>query len=165
MQRIALSIAAATAALCASPLMARDSLGVFDNWAAFRDRAAPRCYAIAMAQPSSLSRDFEPFATVGTWPKKGVRGQIHFRFSRRMAKGATIRLAIGDKRFELVGGGADGWAADRRMDAAIVAAMRSAGRMTVGSVDERGRRFSNTYRLTGVATAMDAATLGCARLR
>ena len=31
--------------------------------------------------------------------------------------------------------------------------------------DARGRSFSNTYRLEGAATAMDAAALGCARLR
>ena len=31
------------------------------------------------------------------------------------------------------------------------------------ATDARGRRFSNTYSLAGAATAMDAATLACAR--
>jgi len=43
--------------------------------------------------------------------------------------------------------------------------MRSAGSMTVGSRDSRGRRFSNTYNLSGAATAMDAATVGCAQIK
>jgi hypothetical protein len=40
--------------------------------------------------------------------------------------------------------------------------MRSAKQMVVRTRDDKGRRFSNTYDLTGAATAMDAATLGCA---
>ena len=63
----------------------------------------------------------------------------------------------------LTGGGGDAWAQNRAMDAAIVAAMRSAERMTIRATDKRGRRFANSYSLSGAATAMDAATLACAR--
>jgi hypothetical protein len=51
------------------------------------------------------------------------------------------------------------------MDAAIVAAMRSASQMVVSARDARGNRFTDRYSLAGFATAMDAATVGCARLR
>ena len=51
------------------------------------------------------------------------------------------------------------------MDAAIVAAMRSAGAMSVSARDAAGRRFTDRYSLAGAATAMDAATVGCARIR
>jgi Invasion associated locus B (IalB) protein len=146
----------------ATPALARDSLGVYGNWAAFRDPAIPRCYAIAMAEPSRMERAYQPYAAIGTWPKRGERGQVHFRLSRNLASGARIVLDISGQRFELVGGGADAWAADKRMDAAVVAAMRSASEMTVATRDSAGRGFSNTYRLEGAATAMDAAAIGCA---
>lgn len=148
-----------------TPALARDALGVFDGWAAFRDPAVPRCYAIAMAEPSAKRRDFQPYADVATWPRKGVRGQVHFRLSRRMAQGAGISLSLGGKRFALTGGGAEAWATDRRMDAAIVAAIRSADSMTVSSRDAAGNSFSNTWLLKGAASAMDAATLACASIR
>jgi hypothetical protein len=74
-------------------------------------------------------------------------------------------LTIGDRKFALTGAGGNAWAKDRTMDAAIVAAMRSASRMTVRAKDSRGRNFSNTYDLDGSATAMDAATVGCARIK
>ena len=122
-----------------------------------------RCYAIAMPAPSRLQRDFEPFATIGTWPRRNLRGQVHFRLSRQVRDGAAITLSVGGKSFRLTGGGGDAWAGDRTMDAAIVAAMRSASRMVIRAIDTRGRRFSNTYSLAGAATAMDAATLACAR--
>jgi hypothetical protein len=35
--------------------------------------------------------------------------------------------------------------------------------MTVSSTDTSGRRFSNTYTLDGASSAMDAATIACAR--
>lgn len=148
-----------------APAAARDSLGVFSAWGAFRDAEGPRCYAIAMAIPSTMSRDFQPYADVGTWPRRQIRGQVHFRLSRRMLPGSPISLFLGGQRFRLVGGGADAWAADKRMDAAIIAAMRSAGEMNVSARDARGRGFSNTWKLAGAATAMDAAAIGCAKLR
>lgn len=156
---------AATCLLVAAPALARDNLGVFGNWAAFRDPAVPRCYAIAMAAPSTLQRQYQPYASIGTWPKRGVRGQVHLRLSRQVAGGAPIVLIISGQRFQLTGGGGDAWAADKRMDAAIVAAMRSAGSMTVSARGADGRGFTNTWDLAGAATAMDAASVGCARIR
>ncbi|MEO5586464.1 MAG: hypothetical protein ABIQ81_02095 [Novosphingobium sp.] len=152
-------------AFLATQVQARDSLGIFANWAAFRDPATPRCYAIAMAEASTLAREFQPYADVGTWPRQQARGQVHFRLSRRMAPRSTITLVMSGQRFALVGGGSDAWAADKRMDAGIVAAMRSAAEMTVSARDAQGRGFSNTWKLGGAATAMDSATIGCARLR
>jgi hypothetical protein len=154
----------AAAVVLATPLAARDGLGVFSSWGAFRDPQVPRCYAIAKAQPSTQQRDYDPYASIGTWPKRNVRGQVHFRLSRKLAAEPRIQLAISGKRFALTGGGGDAWAPDKATDAAIVAAMRSAGSMSVSATDSRGRRFSNSYDLAGAATALDAATVGCARL-
>ena len=160
-----LPIVAVAFAIAATPLAAKDSLGTFGDWGAFRDPGTPRCYAIAMAAPSSQQRDYQPYASVGTWPSRNVRGQLHFRLSRNIQSGSTIKLRVGDRDFTLTGGGGDAWAQDQRMDAAIVAAMRSASRMTISARGRNGRNFSNKYGLTGVATAMDAATVGCAKLR
>ena len=144
---------------------ARDSLGMFGTWGAFRDPAVPRCYAIAMADPSTVAREFQPYAAIGTWPRRGERGQMHLRLSRRLAKGASVTLHLGGQRFALVAGEADAWTQDRRMDAAVVAALRSAPSMYVSAHDARGRAFGNRYQLAGAATAMDAATVSCAQLR
>jgi hypothetical protein len=155
-------------ALLAAPLAAKDSLGVFGQWGAFRDPQVPRCYAIAAAEAdtrNARNREHAPFVSIGTWPKRGVRGQVHIRLSRNLAATPAIALSIGGQRFVLTGGGGDAWAADRRMDAAIVAAMRSAATMSVSARDSAGRRFTDRYSLDGAATAMDAATVGCARVR
>ena len=154
--------------LVASPTMARDSLGIFDGWGAFRDPGAgqgtPRCYAIAqpVARRGQASRGF---ASVGTWPRQKVRGQVHIRVSRALAARAPVTLTVGERRFTLVAGQMDAWAVDARGDAQIVAAMRSASSMSVAGVGADGRGFTDSYALRGAATAIDAAALGCARLR
>jgi len=141
--------------LAATPLAARDSLGVYDSWAAFRDASPARCYAIAKAQGKTAA---PAYATVSLWPGKGVRGAVHLVLSREVAEKARLRLTVGDKRFDLVAKGRNAWAADARGDAAIVAAMRSASRMSVS-----GGGFTDRYTLGGAATAIDAATVGCAK--
>jgi hypothetical protein len=139
----------------ATPLAARESLGVYESWAAFRDPAPLRCYAIAKAQARTAT---PAYATVSLWPGKGVRGSVHIVLSREVVAKGSVRLAIGDKRFVLVAKGRNAWAADARGDAAIVAAIRSGTRMSVS-----GGGFTDRYTLAGAATAIDAATVGCAK--
>jgi len=150
-----LPVFALLALLAAAPLAARESLGVYESWAAFKDAAPARCYAIAKAQGKVAA---PAYATVSLWPDKGVRGAVHLVLSREVAEKAKVRLAVGDKRFELVAKGRNAWAADARGDAAIVAALRSATRMSVS-----GSGFTDRYTLSGAATAIDAATVGCAK--
>lgn len=152
------------ALLLSVPAAARDSLGIWNSWGAFADAGVPRCYAIAMADPvEGRSNEFQPYFTVGTWPRRGARSEVHVRLSHRLGSASTVTLTVGTERFLLVAGAADAWAQDRRMDAAIVAAMRSAISMTVSAQSAAGRPFRESYALTGAATAMDAALLGCAQ--
>lgn len=148
--------------MIAAPLAARDSLGVYDGWAAFKDVRPLRCYAIAKEQGSPPA---PAYATVSTWPDKNVRGALHLVLSRDVADKSTVRLVIGDKRFTLIAKGRNAWAKDARDDAAIIAALRSAARMSVSASRVRGGTFTDRYALAGVATAMDAATVACAQRR
>jgi hypothetical protein len=144
----------------AAPLAARESLGVYEGWAAFKDASPARCYAIAKAQGKVPA---PAYATVSLWPDKGVRGAVHLVLSREVAAKGSVRLTVGDKRFDLVAKGRNAWAADARGDAAIVAALRSASRMSVSATSTKGGGFTDRYALAGAATAIDAATVGCAK--
>ena len=150
----------------AGPALARDVLGVFSRWGAFRDVKEARCYAIA--EPVDWRdprRSWPPFASIGFWPRQQVRGQLSIKLSRDLQKDAAATLVVGGKRFPLSGNGADVWAKDRQDDAAIIAALRSGGTMSVHGKARTGQSFSDHYELRGAATAIDAAALGCARLR
>jgi len=145
---------------------ARDALGVFGRWGAFRDSQTARCFSIAEpTDPPKQDRQWRPFAAIGFWPRQNVRGQINIRLSRELAQGSGATLIAAGKRFQLIAGGADAWAKDQRDDAAIVAAIRSGGTMSVHGRAKTGSTVSDHYELRGAATAIDAAALGCARLR
>jgi hypothetical protein len=165
--RPSLILIAATALLALpTTLWAKDNLGVFGDWGAFRDAGTgtasasggtSRCYAIAEPDTSSGGR---PFASIGFWPGAGVRTQFQARFG---ATAVSATVTIGGQTFRLATGGNNGWAADKRMDAAIVAAMRSATSMMVQSRSTSGSLLTDVYRLKGAASAIDAAALGCVR--
>lgn len=146
------------------PAAARDALGVYNGWGAFRDARPLHCFAISEPVRRGGSK-WRPFASVAHWPVQRIRGQVHVRLSREKRAGVPITLSIDGRRFPMVAGGADAWAPDPRIDAAIIAAMRSGRNMSIGTVSANGTRFADSYILKGAATAIDAAALGCARGR
>ena len=147
----------------AQPACARDRLGMWNDWGAFRDAAVPRCYAIAMPiDVPGTRRETQGYVTVANWPRRGIRGEVHVRLSRTPAPGRPISLTINGQKFPLTEAGIDAWAPDRRADAAIIAALRSNGEMAVTASGRDGRPMRDAYHLAGAASAMDAASLGCA---
>ena len=141
------------------PAAARDTIGIYKGWGAFRDATPARCYAIA--RPVMAGGRSSGFASVATWPKRGLRASLYVRLSRERDRSAGVTLTIGERRFGLVANGVDAWAGDAPSDRAIVAAMRSGRSMSVEAVGVGGRPFVDVYALSGAATAIDAAVLGC----
>lgn len=145
--------------LGAAAIPGREPLGVWKSWGAFRDAAPARCFAIA--RPVAAGGRSTGFASVADWPKRGLRASLHVRLSQMRDRTAAITLTIGERRFTLIAGDTDAWAADAPSDRAIVAAMRSARSMSVEAVGPGRRPFADVYALGGAATAIDAAALGC----
>ena len=146
---------AATLLIAAAPLPAKERLGAYQSWAAFKDAEVPRCYAIGSPDESSGSGGY---VSIGFWPKRGLSHQLSVRLSRTRSANAGITLSVGGRRFQLTTDGNTGRAKDRAMDLAIIAAIRSSPSMSVQSSG-----ITDAYALRGAASAIDAAALGCAR--
>jgi hypothetical protein len=140
-----------------APANGREAIGVWHGWGAFREGDPARCFAIA----TPVRRGGGAFASVATWPGRGIRNQIALRLSRPVRDGLAPTLSIDERRFTLTARGSGAWAPDARTDSAIVAAMRSARSMSVSGVSATGRPFADTYALPGAASAIDAAALAC----
>ena len=151
--------------LLATPAQARDPLGVFGEWGAFRDSKPNRCFAIAEPQERARKDGRRAFASVAIWPSRALNSQFHTRLRKNRKRQTPVELAIGAVRFRLVAGIADAWAPDARTDAAIVRAMRSGEWMRITARDTNNKPFGDSYALRGAATAIDAVILGCARRR
>lgn len=155
---------AAWAALAlAAPAIAKDRLGVYQSWAAFRDAETPRCYAIAAPEESAGTAQRDAYLSVGFWPKRGVTHQIYVRLSREKSANSGITLSVGGRRFRLIGNANGGWAADRQTDLAIVTAIRGSTALSIESIGRDGRPIVDAYALRGAPSAIDAAALGCVR--
>ncbi len=144
----------------AVPASARDTIGIYKGWGAFRDANPDRCYAIA--RPVMAGGRSGGFASIASWPKRRLRASLHIRLGRERDRSAGVTLTIGERRFLLVANGLDAWATDAPSDRAIVAALRSGRSMSVEAVGVGGRPFADVYALPGAATAIDAAVLACA---
>lgn len=146
----------------AAPLSAKERLGVYQGWAAFRDPTTPRCYAIAAPEETFNKPTRPAFLAVGFWPKRGVTHQVYVQLSRDRSANSGVILSAGGRRFRLKAAGDTVWALDRRMDLAIIAAIRSATSLSIETVGRNGRSIVDVYSLRGAPSAIDAAALGCA---
>ncbi|UVO51756.1 invasion associated locus B family protein [Sphingomonas sp. SUN019] len=140
---------------------ARTAIGIYHSWGAFRDGS--RCYAIAAPIRAGAANRARPFASIASRFGRDRRAAVFIRLSTPRGSNAPVTLAIGERRFTLSASATAAWAADAATDRAVVAAMRGARSMSVSTVAVNGRPFADTYALTGAATAIDAAALGCAR--
>ncbi|MGC1468828.1 MAG: hypothetical protein WA793_05540 [Sphingorhabdus sp.] len=145
--------------LLAAPALAKERLGAWQSWAAFRDAETPRCYAIGAPDESSGEGGY---VSIGFWPKRGLGHQVYVHLSRERSTNSGITLSAGGRRFRLIAKGNSGWAKDRQTDMAIIAAIRSAQSLSITSTARDGRTIVDAYATRGAASAIDAAALGCA---
>ncbi|WP_019515252.1 invasion associated locus B family protein [Sphingomonas sp. Mn802worker] len=156
-----------SALLLALALLAgeREAIGVWQRWGAIRDAGPPRrCFALT--RPVTASGDTDTrggFASVAARIDASGRQAVFVRFSAEREPGTPITLAIGERRFALRGDSRGARAPDAATDRAIVAAMRGGRSMSVSVVAAGKRPLADTYVLDGAATAIDAASLACAR--
>lgn len=140
-----------------APVTGRQAIGIYHAWGAFREANPTRCFAIA----EPVRHGGGAFASVATWPTRGIRSQIAIRLSQPVRDGLAPTLSIDERRFTLTARDQGAWAPDPRTDAAIVAAMRSGRSMSVSGVSVASRPFADAYALPGAASAIDAAALAC----
>jgi len=149
--------------IAATPAVAKERLGIYQSWAAFKDAGTPRCYAVSAPEETFGAREIRPYLAVGFWPKKNVTHQLYVRLSRARSRNSGITLTASGRRFRLDAKGNVGFAKDRRMDLAIIAAIRTARSLSVESIGRNGRSIVDAYALRGAPSAIDAAALGCAQ--
>lgn len=135
----------------------RQVVGIFSKWGAFKQESRRGCYAIA--QPVGMRKGEAAFASV-LFGRGGP--QVHLRLGQPARVGSSVIVRIDGEAFTMQARGSDAWAGDARADAAMIAAMRGAGRMSVETRAENGARLRYLYALTGAASAIDAAAAACA---
>jgi hypothetical protein len=130
------------------------------RWAALRGTTA--CEAASLALLPATRTRAQGRASLAFEPGKR-HGEFAAALSRPARAGAAVILTIDDTPFLLVARGATAWSRGPAQEAAIIAALRSAGGMRIEGRSTAGR-FVDRYALDGAPTAIDAAAACAAAL-
>jgi hypothetical protein len=141
-------------AIC--PVQAKDTLGVFGDWGAFKDRRV--CYAVSSPTGSSGKGRAAPQLVVSKWPGQNVPMQVMVGGGTAL-QSATLRA--GSQSFKLAVRGDSGWLADSGSDAQALAALAASGAASVTGRSARGSKFTDSYSLTGFSEAWATAQKAC----
>ena len=131
------------------------------HWAALAERG--QCRAMARSLRDAPKGQPQAYAAFLFDPARRQNGILSVRLSRPVRPGGSVLLTVGTRPFMLKGAGPFAWSRGPAQEAAIIAAVRSAGGMRVEARDAGGRRSVDRYLLDGAPTAIDAAAAACSR--
>ncbi len=140
----------------ASPATARENLGVFGNWGAFKERGA--CYAIAVPTQSEAGKRSEPYITVSQFLPAGSAPQIMVATG---ASSRTVSVRAGGQNFRPTVRNESAWMPDSRGDQLMIQAFMASSSVNVEITTARGNHLFDRYALTGFGDAWKTAQAAC----
>lgn len=143
-------------AAIASPAVARENLGVFGDWGAFKDRGA--CYAISAPTRGDFGKRSDPYITVSQFKSPGGEPQIMVAVG---ASAHSVSVRAGGQGFKPNVRNDTAWMPDSRGDQAMIKAFQSANSVSVDITTARGNRLTDHYSLVGFGEAWKAALAVC----
>jgi len=160
--------AATTLALAlAGPAAAREVLGVFGDWTAFKDDDGKACYMASAPKSAkgNYTKRGDPYLMV--LKRIGGRGpdevSVEAGYSYKADSQVTLTVVIGqsDKTFKMFTKGETAWAWSGEDDREISKAIRAGSKATVVGRSKRGTKTTDIYGLDGSTAAYEAITDAC----
>jgi hypothetical protein len=143
----------------AAPAFAKDSLGIFGDWGAFREkRGSMVCYAVSAPSASTGRGRSGGQLVVSLWPGRTTAPQV------MISAGSDIQsasLRVNGQSFKLASRGDSAWLADAQSDGQALAAFTGGRQASVDGKTGRGNRFNDSYALAGFGEALAAAQKAC----
>ena len=140
-------------------------LGQFTDWAAYTANGSSGkvCFVIYQPKtrlPEGLNRD-PAYFFVSHRPGENVRNEVSVQVGFPLRPGSTIEMTTNNGgNFVLATQDQRGWS-NGQDDARIVETMRGGGEMVIKSTSGRGNVTTDTFSLSGISAALDAANGAC----
>lgn len=169
--RLALIAALAAVALPATAADVPSLLGASRDWTAYwADTASGKvCYAVGTPiemLPKAAARGGVYFI-VSTWPDRRISDELQIVPGYEYKSGVPAAAEIGAVKAEFFtqneGKEGSAWVREQADEAALVRAMRAGTTLTVTGTSKRGTKTTDTYSLSGIATALDRAHTACGK--
>lgn len=139
-----------------SPATARETIGVFGDWGAFKQRDT--CYTTAAPAQSTGARKGAAYLTVSIWPGQASAPQVMIAAGTAVT---TVTLRVAEQGFHPVVRGDAAWMPDSHGDQLLIAALAAANSLSIEYSSRRGRIFTDRYSLNGFNAAWKAAIAAC----
>lgn len=143
-----------------------ESLGTFNAWTAWKgaDANGVMCYVSAQpkdSQPAGVNRDPIHFLVI---QRKGLgtKNEVQTLVGYPLAASSTPSAAVDGKSYDMIVEGSAAWLASTGDEAGFVDGMKRGTEMVVKGTSQRGTNTTDTYSLSGVTAAIEAADKGCA---
>lgn len=142
-----------------------ESLGQFNDWAAYTYKAADTkvCYISSQpksTEPKTAKRD-PVFFLVTHMPGRKVRGEVSTIIGYPFKKDTTVELKVDEAAYQLFTNADGAWADSGATEKKIVAAMKTGTALTVKGTSWRGTETIDSYSLNGVSAALKKIDEAC----
>ncbi len=167
--RVLLLMGALIATASSAAAQAPTSIGSFKVWSAYvsTENGDKTCFAASQPQNSKYSRPVssrgDTFFMVTTIPSKSITNEASTIIGFPFKAGSNVTANVDGTVFKMFFNDAAGETAWSVPDSepALIDAMKKGTRMTVTSTSSRGTDVTDTYSLSGVTAALDAASKEC----
>ena len=153
-----------------APVFAQDSTNVVTtegDWTVFAASNPRECWAVSAPRSTQNTRNGQP-ADVNRGDirlyiayRPGQDPEVSFTGGYPFAGDSTVEVDVGGQKFNLFTEGENAWAGSPAEDARLVAALRGGATAVVTGRSSRGTNTADTFSLSGVTAATNAARSSC----
>lgn len=151
-------------------LFAQDSTNVIateGDWTVFAASNPKECWAVSAPKSTQNTRDGKPVDVnrgdirLYVTYRSGQQPEVSFSGGYPFASDSTVEVNIGGNKFSMFTEGENAWAGSPAEDAKLVGALRAGATAVVTGRSSRGTRTADTFSLSGITAATNAAQANC----
>ncbi|GAA0539587.1 hypothetical protein FHS83_003728 [Rhizomicrobium palustre] len=145
-------------------------LGTSKDWTAYQASTpeGKTCYALSSPKTTSPvikgGRD-QVYIIISTWPGRNVKDELQIVPGYQYKEGEPITALVGNRKTEFFAKNdaksGSAWVKEVNDEAALVKSMRGGSKLVVTGTSKKGSTTTDTYSLSGIATALDRAHQAC----
>ncbi len=137
------------------------------DWTVFAGSSPKECWAVSPPKSTKNTRDGKEVEVqrgdirLYVAYRPGAAGEVSFTGGYPFKPGSTVAVDVGGQKFDMFTEGENAWTGSSSEDAKLIAAMRAGADVTLSAMSSRGTRTVDTFSLSGVTAATNAAKAKC----
>ncbi|WBU59973.1 invasion associated locus B family protein [Paracoccus albus] len=137
------------------------------DWTVFAGSDPKECWAVSPPKSTVNTKDGKPVEVqrgdirLYVAYRPGGSGEVSFTGGYPFNPGSTVAVDIGGQKFDLFTEGENAWTGSSAEDARLIAALRAGADATLTAMSSRGTQTVDTFSLSGVTAATNAARSNC----